>query len=177
MANQTFSDILPDKRNQYARLKSKKAKSRFLTHLQEVYGFERKYLIKLLTGERTYHPHPGRGCTYGPEFARYALKLHEACKYLCAPYFRVRLPTLIKDWEAIKGAIPTDVKNQLLKASESTFARLFRKFPHEHTRQGNRKSGPNRLKDTVPTGSRGRIDSKIRYRLVRVNVLKMGNLA
>ena len=101
MANQTFSDILPDKRNQYARLKSKKAKSRFLTHLQEVYGFERKYLIKLLTGERTYHPHPGRGCTYGPEFARYALKLHEACKYLCAPYFRVRLPTLIKDWEAI----------------------------------------------------------------------------
>ena len=150
MANQTFSDILPDKRNQYARLKSKKAKSRFLTHLQEVYGFERKYLIKLLTGERTYHPHPGRGCTYGPEFARYALKLHEACKYLCAPYFRVRLPTLIKDWEAMKGAIPTDVKNQLLKASESTFARLFRKFPHEHTRQGNRKSGPNRLKDTVP---------------------------
>ena len=105
-------------------------------HLQEVYGFERKYLIKLLTGERTYHPHPGRGCTYGPEFARYALKLHEACKYLCAPYFRVRLPTLIKDWEAIKGTIPTDVKNQLLKASESTFARLFRKFPHDVTSHG-----------------------------------------
>ena len=102
-----YHEILPDKRNQYARLKSKKAKSRFLTHLQEVYGFERKYLIKLLTGERTYHPHPGRGCTYGPEFARYALKLHEACKYLCAPYFRVRLPTLIKDWEAMGQSRPT----------------------------------------------------------------------
>ena len=68
MADTTFRERLPDYRNQYDRLKSKAAKGRMLDRLRQTYGFERKFLIKRLTGNRPFKERRGRGRTYGAAF-------------------------------------------------------------------------------------------------------------
>ena len=95
MSASTFQERLPDFRNQYARLKSKAAKGRFATRLCETFGFERKYLLKLLNGIRRYKPPRGRAATYGPEVERAALRLRRAAGWPCAPYFKEMLPKIL----------------------------------------------------------------------------------
>lgn len=60
-ATMTFKDKLADYRNRYNGLKTRESKGRFLTRLAEAFGFERKYLIKLLNGQRGFKPPKGRG--------------------------------------------------------------------------------------------------------------------
>ena len=94
MSSSTFQERLPDFRNQYARLKSKAAKGRFVTRLSETFEFERKYLLKLLNGTRRYKPPRGRAATYGPEVERAAVRLRRAAGWPCAPYFEEMLPKI-----------------------------------------------------------------------------------
>jgi len=149
MADLTFRDRLPEYRNQYNRLTSKEAKSRFLDRLQAAYGYERKSLNKRLTGNRRYKPHKGRSKVYGEDFEKAALALHQASGWMCAPYLKEAMPKLLADWEAVAGPVAPRIREQLLSAGESTFARLFRRHPGRHLRQGNRRSGANRLKALV----------------------------
>ncbi len=60
MSETTFRDRQPDFRNQYGRLKSKTAKGDFLTRPCKTFGFERKYLTKLLDGARRHRPPRGQ---------------------------------------------------------------------------------------------------------------------
>ena len=69
----SFKDKLIDYRNRYRTLRTKEAMGRYLTQLCETHDFERKYLIKLLNGQRGYKPPRGRGRTYGEEVERMAL--------------------------------------------------------------------------------------------------------
>lgn len=149
MADQTFKDRLPDLRNQYARLKSKAAKGRFIDRIQSTYPFERKFLIKRLTGSRPFKERRGRGKTYNADFERAALILHRASGWMCAPYLKAQMPKLLADFESLNGKFPEGVRRQLLKASEAKLTRLFREHPESHRRIGNRMSGPNRLKKSV----------------------------
>ena len=149
MADLTFKDRLPDFRNQYARLRSKAAKSRFIDRLQTAYPYERKFLIKRLTGSRPFRRRRGRGRTYDEGFERAALALRRAAGWMCAPYMKAQMPKLLADFEMLYGSFPEDVRRQLLQASESKLARLFREHPGSHRRVGNRMSGPNRWKDSV----------------------------
>ena len=151
MADISFRDRLPDYRNQYSRLKSKEAKKRFIDRIQAVYGYERKYLIKKLSGNRRYRPHKGRARKYGEDFEAAALELNRASGWMCAPYLKATMGKLLPDWEFLNGRLPQVVREQLLSAGESTFARLFRRHPGRHLRQANRRSGANRTRNAVAT--------------------------
>jgi len=149
-AEMSFKDKLIDYRNRYRRLKGKGSKGRFLSRLTDTFGFDRKYLIKLLNGQRDFKPPRGRGRTYGKEVERLALKLRRLAADPCAPYFVAMLPRLVADWEALKGPLDGEVRGKLLSASVSTVARWFRKHPSKRIRHGNRRSGANRIRDAVP---------------------------
>ena len=157
-AEMSFKGNLVDYRNRYGRLKSKEAKGRFITRLAETFGFERKYLIKLLNGQRDFKPPRGRGRTYGKDVERIALKLRRLAADPCAPYFAAMLPRLVADWEALKGPLDGEVRDKLLSASVSTFARWFRKNPSKRARHGNRRSGSNRIREAVPCCSGSAIE-------------------
>ena len=146
----TFKDKLADYRSRYNGLKTKESKGRFLTRIAEAFGFERKYLIKLLNGQRDFKPPKGRGRTYGKDVERLALRLRSAAADPCAPYFAVMLPRIVADWEALRGPIDGDLRSRLLRVSVSTLARWFGKHPSKRPRHGNRRSGSNRLRDGVP---------------------------
>ncbi len=75
MSETTFRDRLPDYHNQYGRLKSKTAWGNFLTRLCKAFGFERKYLTKLLNGTRTYRP----ARTYAKPFSGSARPASAGC--------------------------------------------------------------------------------------------------
>jgi hypothetical protein len=145
-----FKDKLIDYRNRYYDLSERKAKGRFLDMLSALFGHERKYLIKLLNGQRDFKPARGRGRTYGEEVERLALRLRAAAGDPCAPYFARMLPRLVEDWEKLKGPVAEETRAQLLAASESTFARWFRRHPSSRPRHGNHRSGANRLGNGVP---------------------------
>ena len=124
MADLSFRDRLPDYRNQYSRLKSKDAKKRFLDRIQAAYGYERKYPIKKLSGNRRYKPHRGRARVFGADFEEAALALHRASGWMCAPYLKAAMPKLLLDWEAVAGPVDRRLRDLLLSVGESTFARL-----------------------------------------------------
>lgn len=149
-ATMSFKDKLIDYRNRYRTLRTKEAMGRYLTQLCETHDFERKYLIKLLNGQRGYKPPRGRGRTYGEEVERMALKLRRLAADPCAPYFVAMLPRLLADWEALRGPLDGELRGKLLGASVSTVARWFRRHPSARPRHGNRRSGANRLRAAVP---------------------------
>ena len=55
-AEMSFKDKLIDYRNRHRRLNGKGSKGRYITRLAETFGLERKYLIKLLNGQREFKP-------------------------------------------------------------------------------------------------------------------------
>ncbi len=80
----SFKDKLVDYRNRYRRLKSKASKGRFVTRLCEVFDLERKYVLKLLNGQREFKAARGRGRTYGREVELMAVRLRRAAGDPCA---------------------------------------------------------------------------------------------
>ena len=144
MSSSTFQERLPNFRNQYARLKSKAAKGRFVTRLSETFEFERKYLLKLLNGIRRYKPPRGRAATYGPEVERAAVRLRRAAGWPCAPYFKEMLPKILPDWEALNGPLDAGLREALLRISAASLGRIFKRHPASWPRHGNRRSGRNK---------------------------------
>ena len=61
----SFKDKLIDYRNRHRTLRTKEAMGRYLTQLCETHDFERKYLIKLLNGQRGYKPPAGEAAHTG----------------------------------------------------------------------------------------------------------------
>ena len=147
----TLRDKLPDYRNRYYRLKRKEAKSNFLTRLVETYDLDRKYLIKLLNGQRDFKESHGRGRTYGKMCRKMILKLRRYSHDLCAPYFKEMLPKLISDYEKLYGKIDLELRKQLLSMSISTISRIFSSNPSSLPRHGNKKSGANKFRNNVPS--------------------------
>ena len=69
----SFKDKLIDYRNRYRKLKGKETKGNFLSRLTDTFGFDRKYLIKLLNGQR-----PRRAYREGRASARPLASLENA---------------------------------------------------------------------------------------------------
>ena len=54
MSRRTTIEYVGSQRRAYAQLKTKAGKSAFIDSLCQSFGFDRKYAIKLLTGNRKY---------------------------------------------------------------------------------------------------------------------------
>ena len=76
MSRMATSEYIGMKRRAYA--KADRAKRlRILDEVCETTGYERKYANRLLTGNRKFREHQGRGKTYGDDVAEVLMQLQE----------------------------------------------------------------------------------------------------
>ncbi|MGI6389195.1 MAG: hypothetical protein ACOX7Q_03225 [Kiritimatiellia bacterium] len=137
------------KRRAYSKLKSKKAKSAAIDDFCQVTGAERKYAIRLLTGNRKYRDHAGRGKTYTPGAEALFLRLWRASGRMTPRYLVTvadRQMAALRELEHVDEAAAA----QVLRMSASTMERILRKHPREAPRRRNRRSGANALASSVP---------------------------
>jgi hypothetical protein len=145
-----FRENLPRLRQQYAALRTKKARTRFLERLTAALGINRKYLIKLLRGKRRYKPHRGRGPTYTPSARRLLAVPWRAAGRPCAEYLKPMLPKLAADLAALGHALPPADLEAVLKMSASTLGRSLRALPDPRPARRNKHAGKNALKQHIP---------------------------
>lgn len=149
MSRSATKEYLKRMKARYSAMRTKTAKSRILTEFAETAGFERKYALKLLTGNRRYRRHAGRGKTYGPEAERLLARLWLATGQTCAKYLKVMLPAHMAALEELE---PVDgkAKAEVMVMSPATMDRLLKRRRVATARWRNRRSGRNPYRDLVP---------------------------
>jgi len=146
----TFREKLPHYRRQYAALRTKRARTRFLGHLTATLGIDRKYLIRLLGGKRGYKPRRGRGRTYTQSARGLLAALWRAAGRPCAEYLRPMLAKLAADHAALGHAVAPGDLAQALRMSASTIGRAIRAQPPGPRAGRNKRSGANALRQAIP---------------------------
>lgn len=141
------------KRRAYSKLESKKAKSAAIDDFFARSRGRAQYAIRLLTGNRKYRDHAGRGKTYTPGAEALfpgpgAPRTHDA-------------PVLQTVADRQIGAARAEhvdevAAAQVLRMSASTMERILRKHPREAPRRRNRRSGANALARRASLASRAR---------------------
>jgi hypothetical protein len=149
MSRKATMEYVGAKRRAYSKLKSKKAKSAAIDDFCQVTGAERKYAIRLLTGNRRYRDHAGRGKTYTPGAEALFLRLRRASGRMTPQYLvtvAARQMAALRELEHVDEAAAA----QVLRMSASTMERILRKHPREAPRRRNRRSGANAPASSVP---------------------------
>jgi len=149
MSRKATMEYVGAKRRAYMGLKSKRAKSAAIDDFCQVTGADRKYAIKLLTGNRRYRGHAGRGKTYTPAAEALLLRLWRASGRMTPQYLAVvaaRQVAALRELEHVGD----EEAAQVLRMSASTMERILRGCPREAPRRRNRRSGANALASSVP---------------------------
>jgi hypothetical protein len=131
-------------------MRTKAAKTRLLDGIVSCHPFERKYLIKLLTGKRAYLPHRGRSPSYRESARRLAATLWRSAGMPCAEYLKPMLPKLADDAAALGAAIDPVDREQVLRMSASTIGRSVRGLRKGPARRRNKRSGTWKLRASIP---------------------------
>lgn len=130
MADQTFRSGLAAFRRRYAALRTKTARHNMLDELKRTFGFDRKYLNKLLRGKRSYRSPRGRGRTYGPEAEQLVISLRGSAGDRCAPYLKATLGKVLRDYEArYPGSVGPTARGEVLSMSAATMGQIYRRHP------------------------------------------------
>ncbi len=88
MSRKATTEYVGAKRRAYSVLKSRKAKTAAIDDFCAVTGADRKHAIKLLTGNRKYREHRGRGKTYTPDAEALAVRLWRASGRMTPQYLK-----------------------------------------------------------------------------------------
>ena len=107
-------------------MKTKKARGVLLDALERSYGFERKYLGKLLRGERGYRPRRGRGASYTEGSKELVVELWKAAGRPAAEYLEPMMGKLVEEWRELCGEAGEEEVEQVKKMSASTLGRAVR---------------------------------------------------
>lgn len=137
------------KRRHYLELKTKEARTAAIDEFRSVTGLCRKYAIKLLTGNRKYKEHKGRGKSYTPEAEALLIRVWKASGYMTPPYLIAVLQRQLLALGELEHIEPKAME-QVLRMSASTMERILRSHPREAPRRRNRRSGKNLLAASVP---------------------------
>lgn len=122
MSRQSKSEYITVKRERYGCTKKRKTKSRIIDEVVETLGFERKYAIRLLTGNRTFRPHKGRGKAYSDEAIALLIDLWRRANEPNSKYFKAQMARLLRDLRAVRN-VPERLAQELLRMSASTIER------------------------------------------------------
>lgn len=144
MSKSTERELVAKLRKSYKRLTSRAEKTILIDHLCNDYGFERKYAIKLLSGNRRYKDAKGRGRLY-PESARQLLiRVWRASGCMCTKYLKASINQLLQNLSEIEHVNEKEAQF-VAGMSASTMDRMLKKIPR--TGPGlirkNRRSGIN----------------------------------
>ena len=149
MSRKATMEYVGAKRRAYAPLKTKASRSAALDEFCAFTGASRKYANKLLTGNRKYREHPGRGKTYAPVSEALALRLWRESGYMNPQYLICvmgRQMAALRELEHVDEA----AAEQVLGMSASTLERVLRAHPREAPRRRNRRSGANAVASCIP---------------------------
>jgi hypothetical protein len=149
MSRKATMEYVGVKRRVYSELKSKEAKSAAIDDFCMTTGLTRKYAIKLLTGNRKYREHKGRGKTYTFASEALFLRLWRASGRMTPQYLVTVLPQQMSALCELEH-VDSKAKEQVLKMSASTMERILRSHPCEAPRRRNRRSGANTLSSSIP---------------------------
>jgi hypothetical protein len=122
-------------------------RSRLVDEACSVCGYDRKYAIKVLTGNRPGPRGLGRGGgqrLYDAEVAAIVAAIWRAADYPCGKRLEALLPLWLPGYESRRGSVAADVRERVLEASSATLDRLLAR---ERARQPARRGGtkPGRL--------------------------------
>jgi hypothetical protein len=131
---------------------SRAEKTKILDEICATCGFHRKHAIRVLSkaqsrflvsGSRSRR---GRKPNYADvEFLRPLKKIWLAANLPCAKRLKAMVPLWLPGYEALFGALQTEVRQKLLAISASSIDRLLKRARLEHTRHGRSTTKPGTL--------------------------------
>ena len=124
MSRMATSEYIGTKRRAYAQAGRAKRK-RILDEVCETTGYERKYANRLLTGNRKFREHKGRGKTYGEDVAEVLKRVWREAGCPCLPYFKAEVERWAEEYATQVAHIRPDVRARLLAMSDRTMSRLL----------------------------------------------------
>lgn len=150
MSRKATLECVGKERRAYLSARSKAVKKRILDNFCDVYGFERKYAIKLLTGNRKYKEHSGRGRTYGKKARELLKRVWRATNCLCTKYLRADIGRYLRELGDVEH-VPWDAAEAVTGMSASTMDRILRgeKRTGPGSLRRNRRSGRNQFMEYV----------------------------
>ena len=124
MSRMATSEYIGTKRRAYAQAGRAKRK-RILDEVCETTGYERKYANRLVTGNRKFREHKGRGKTYGEDVAEVLKRVWREAGCPCLPYFKAEAERWAEEYATQVAHIKPDIRAQLLAMSDRTMSRLL----------------------------------------------------
>ena len=149
MSRKATMEYVGAKRRAYSALKCKEKKSAAVDEFCLITGAERKYAIKLLTGNRKYRERKWRSKTYTPGSEALFLRLWRASGRMTPQYLKTvmqRQMDALRELEHVEAA----AAEETLRMSASTMERILRRHPREAPRRRNRTSGAGALAESIP---------------------------
>ena len=144
MSRRTTIEYVGSQRRAYAQLKTKAKKSAFIDSLCQSFGFDRKYAIKLLTGNRIYKDPKGRGKTYSDKAVELLKRLWYATGCMCTKYLKaivVQALANLAELEHVDATVSSEVAAMSASTMDRALKGLERKGPGSVRK--NRHSGKN----------------------------------
>ncbi len=130
MSRKSTLEYLGQMRRRYAGLKTKVRRSGLLDEFCSVTGYERKYANKLLTGNRLFREHAGRGRTYTDKALELVERMWRRLGCICPQYLAARIDRHLDEFKEVCH-VPDGLDALIRGMSASTIARSLRGKPRE----------------------------------------------
>ena len=124
MSRMATSEYIGMKRRAYAQA-DRANRKRILDEVCETTGYERKYANRLLTGNRKFREHKGRGKTYGEDVAEVLKRVWREAGCPCLPYFKAEAERWAEEYATQVAHIRPAIRAKLLAMSDRTMSRLL----------------------------------------------------
>lgn len=125
----------------YAKAVKRHERSALISEAVLMTGFSRKYVIRLLSGNRSYRKHKGRRPIYSKGARDRLVRIWLAMGQLCPKYLHAVMPKALQDYAEASAEIPPSIADELLRMSASTMERILRRHRFNHPRAANKRSG------------------------------------
>ena len=124
MSRMATNEYIGAKRRAYAQANRAK-RTRILDEVCETTGYERKYANRLLTRNREFREHKGRGKTYGDDVAAVLKKVWREAGCPCLPYFKAEVERWVEEYATQVAHISPDIRAKIVAVSDRTMSRLL----------------------------------------------------
>ena len=157
MSRMATNEYIGAKRRSYG-IASREKRKHILDEVCENTGYERKYANKLLTGNREFREHKGRGRTYGDNVVDVLKCVWREAGCPCLPYFKAEIERWVEEYSTQIAHIKPDIKALLLAMSDRSMSRHLsgEKRIKPGWSKGNKRSGrgsSNEVKALTPCAS------------------------
>jgi hypothetical protein len=157
MSRKATAEYIGARRRAYAQADRHK-RIRILDEVCEITGYERKYANRLLTGNRKFREHKGRGRKYTPESFETLKKVWTEAGCPCLPYFKAGIEQWVEEYATQVAYIRPKTRAQLLAMSDRTMSRALSgvvriKPGWSNCNKRSGRGGQNEVKNNTPCAS------------------------